>query len=118
MSIHSSVFLAIKADLYRDITFEAIHSESVSRVLAILEKNSTDAEVDSEGNRGFYLQEVLWYGEDVDSFVKLLKKRPAEYILVEDCWEYPEYRVHGTWQDSVWNPGWDEECGLAFQLIN
>lgn len=118
MSIPSSIFLAVKADLFRDLAFEAIHNESVSRVLNILEKNSDDTEVDNFGNRCFHLTEVLWYGEDVDSFVKLLRKRPSEYILVEDCWEYPEYRGHGDWNDSVWNPGWDDECCLSFQLIN
>jgi hypothetical protein len=118
MSIPSSIFLAVKADLFRDLAFEAIHSESVSRVLNILEKNSDDSEVDSSGNRCFYLSEVNWYGNDVDVFMNLLRKRPADYIFFEDCWEYPEYCVHGNWNDSVWNPGWDGECGLSFRLIN
>lgn len=118
MSIPSSIFLAVKESLFRDLAFEAIHSECVSRVLNILEKNSDGSEVDDHGNRGFYLQEVLWYGNDVDEFMKLLRKRPADYILVEDCWEYPAYRKLGDWNDSVWNPGWDSDCGLSYQLIN
>lgn len=118
MSTPSSVFLAIKVDLHRDLAFDAINNEAVSRVLNTLEKNSDDSEVDSSGNRCFYLSEVNWYGDDVDAFMNLLRKRPSDYILVEDCWEYPNYNHVGDWNDSVWNPGWDSECGLSFQLIH
>jgi len=116
----SSIFLAIKSGLFTDLAFEAIHDERVSKVLNILEKNGEN-EVDSNGNRGFYVQEMSWDGEHVAAFVRLLQKRPDEYILLEDRWNTtrtPLGKTHGNWQDSVWNPGWDPECGLSFQFIN
>lgn len=118
MDSPSSVFLAIKADLFRDLAFDAIQSESVSRTLNMLEKNSDDTEADSQGNRCFYLSEVVWDGEDIDTFMRCLQLRPSDYIFLQDFWEYPTHSILGTWNHSVWNPGWDEECGLSFHLIH
>lgn len=115
----STVILCIKSDLYRDLTFEAIHNEAISRVLAILEKNSEDAEVDKDGNRMFYLSEVVWHGSDVEQFVYMLSRRPDDYILCEDLWDdRSKDLTHGRWNDSPWNPGWDEECGISYVGIN
>lgn len=118
MSIPSTAIICIKAALYRDLVFEAIHDELISRVLNILEKNAAEAEIDENDNRMFYLSEVLWYGEAVDKFVQLIKRRPDDYIFYEDVWGYPDSnRYHGMWNDSPWNPGWDSECGISFLLI-
>lgn len=118
MSCPSTVILCIKSELFRDLAFEAIHDESVSHVLNILEKNSEESELDKDGNRMFYLSEVMWYGDHVERFVKVIKYRPDDYILCEHCWEYPDAdRGHGRWNDSPWNPGWDSECGVSFLLI-
>lgn len=105
MAVRSDVFIGVKVALSADMEW-ALKERFAAQILI------------HERGVAYVMQDVKWYGDDVDAiYAELAGRDIHDVIVVAACHDYPDSDEgdYGAWEDSPWQPCREISVSLNYE---